>query len=218
MALVGESGSGKSTVVGLIERFYDPVEGRVLLDGRDIREYNVGWLRRQIGLVSQEPLLFSGSVLDNIMYGKPDATTAEVRECGLCCRRWWCVASQIASHGSVQATGIHLCWWLWQCIYSRCLYLCVVCRSRPQRVSPTRMTSSQPCQRPTTRRWARWASIVALCKSCLLHQPMHWPEVARNPLIPSLALPLLTLAHRLVSAACSCRGVRSSGWPSHGLS
>ncbi len=48
MALVGESGSGKSTVVGLIERFYDPLEGRVLLDGRDIRQYNVGWLRRQV--------------------------------------------------------------------------------------------------------------------------------------------------------------------------
>lgn len=48
MALVGESGSGKSTVVGLIERFYDPLSGRVLLDGRDIREYNVGWLRRQV--------------------------------------------------------------------------------------------------------------------------------------------------------------------------
>jgi ABC-type multidrug transport system fused ATPase/permease subunit len=48
VALVGESGSGKSTVVGLIERFYDPLEGRVLLDGRDLREYNVGWLRRQV--------------------------------------------------------------------------------------------------------------------------------------------------------------------------
>lgn len=48
VALVGESGSGKSTVVGLIERFYDPLEGRVLLDGRDIRDYNVGWLRRQV--------------------------------------------------------------------------------------------------------------------------------------------------------------------------
>jgi ABC-type multidrug transport system fused ATPase/permease subunit len=53
VALVGESGSGKSTVVGLIERFYDPLEGRVLLDGRDIRQYNVGWLRRQVCMSSR---------------------------------------------------------------------------------------------------------------------------------------------------------------------
>jgi ABC-type transport system involved in Fe-S cluster assembly fused permease/ATPase subunit len=52
VALVGESGSGKSTVVGLIERFYDPQEGRLLLDGRDLREYNVGWLRRQVQTVA----------------------------------------------------------------------------------------------------------------------------------------------------------------------
>lgn len=80
VALVGESGSGKSTVVGLIERFYDPLEGRVLLDGVDIKSYNVKWLRQQIGLVSQEPLLFSGSILDNIRYGRPNATQAEVEE------------------------------------------------------------------------------------------------------------------------------------------
>jgi ABC-type multidrug transport system fused ATPase/permease subunit len=60
VALVGESGSGKSTVVGLIERFYDPLEGRVLLDGRDIRQYNVGWLRRQVRL----KLLFTASQLE----------------------------------------------------------------------------------------------------------------------------------------------------------
>ncbi|KAF8060513.1 ABCB6 [Scenedesmus sp. PABB004] len=78
VALVGESGSGKSTVVGLIERFYDPLEGSVLLDGCDIRTYNLKWLRHQIGLVSQEPLLFSGSIIDNIRYGRPTATLAEV--------------------------------------------------------------------------------------------------------------------------------------------
>eukprot|EP00879_Flechtneria_rotunda_P003779 GHRR01004019.1.p1 GENE.GHRR01004019.1~~GHRR01004019.1.p1 ORF type:complete len:1293 (+),score=472.26 GHRR01004019.1:779-4657(+) len=78
VALVGESGSGKSTVVGLIERFYDPLEGRLLLDGKDLRQYNVRWLRQQIGLVSQEPLLFSGSILDNIRYGRPHASLVEV--------------------------------------------------------------------------------------------------------------------------------------------
>ncbi len=80
VALVGESGSGKSTIVGLIERFYDPLEGRVLLDGRDLRAYNLRWLRGRVGLVSQEPLLFSCSVLDNIRYGRPDASMEEVVE------------------------------------------------------------------------------------------------------------------------------------------
>jgi ATP-binding cassette subfamily B (MDR/TAP) protein 1 len=68
-ALVGSSGSGKSTVVCLVERFYDPTAGAVLLDGRDIRTLNVRWLRRQIGLVSQEPVLFKTSVFRNIEYG-----------------------------------------------------------------------------------------------------------------------------------------------------
>ncbi|KAG2490598.1 hypothetical protein HYH03_010991 [Edaphochlamys debaryana] len=77
-ALVGESGSGKSTVVGLIERFYDPLSGQVLLDGLDVRKYNLRFLRAQIGLVSQEPLLFNGTVADNIRIGKQDATEEEL--------------------------------------------------------------------------------------------------------------------------------------------
>jgi len=78
MALVGESGSGKSTVVALIERFYDPTAGAVLLDGVDIRRLNVRWLRQQIGLVSQEPALFATTIKDNILYGKEGASDAEV--------------------------------------------------------------------------------------------------------------------------------------------
>eukprot|EP00899_Mesostigma_viride_P013819 jgi/Mesvir1/22438/Mv17911-RA.2 len=78
VALVGESGSGKSTVVGLIERFYDPVSGVVMIDGVDIRDYNLKWLRQHIGLVSQEPVLFGGSIRSNIMYGKEDASAEEV--------------------------------------------------------------------------------------------------------------------------------------------
>ncbi|KAI0282942.1 P-loop containing nucleoside triphosphate hydrolase protein [Russula brevipes] len=68
-ALVGASGSGKSTVVSLVERFYDPLAGSVRLDGVDIRELNLKWLRTQIGLVSQEPVLFSTSIRQNVEYG-----------------------------------------------------------------------------------------------------------------------------------------------------
>lgn len=69
VALVGASGSGKSTIVALTERFYDPLEGRVMLDGHDIKTLNVKWLRRQIGLVSQEPTLFATSVRGNVEHG-----------------------------------------------------------------------------------------------------------------------------------------------------
>ncbi|ELU12561.1 hypothetical protein CAPTEDRAFT_175467 [Capitella teleta] len=69
MALVGSSGCGKSTSVQLIERFYDPAEGSVLLDGVDTRDLNIAWLRSQIGIVSQEPILFDTSIRENIAYG-----------------------------------------------------------------------------------------------------------------------------------------------------
>lgn len=68
-ALVGASGSGKSTIVGLVERFYDPVGGEVLLDGHNIQELNVHWLRQQISLVSQEPVLFATTIYNNIRHG-----------------------------------------------------------------------------------------------------------------------------------------------------
>lgn len=68
-ALVGPSGSGKSTIVGLVERFYTPVNGSVLLDGHDIQTLNLRWLRQQISLVSQEPILFSTTIYQNIRYG-----------------------------------------------------------------------------------------------------------------------------------------------------
>ncbi|GJN02705.1 hypothetical protein PR202_ga20083 [Eleusine coracana subsp. coracana] len=77
-AVVGGSGSGKSTVVSLIERFYDPNQGQVLLDNVDIKTLQLKWLRDQIGLVNQEPALFATTILDNILYGKSDATMAEV--------------------------------------------------------------------------------------------------------------------------------------------
>lgn len=70
VAIVGSSGSGKSTVVALVERFYDPLGGVVMLDGRDLRALNLKWLRGQIGMVSQEPALFATTIKDNILYGK----------------------------------------------------------------------------------------------------------------------------------------------------
>ncbi|CAF0756890.1 unnamed protein product [Adineta steineri] len=79
VALVGASGCGKSTTIQLIQRFYDPEHGQVLLDGRDIKTLNVAWLRSQIGIVSQEPVLFTGSIEENIRFGNPNATDDEVQ-------------------------------------------------------------------------------------------------------------------------------------------
>ncbi|KAL6906136.1 hypothetical protein ACP4OV_003737 [Aristida adscensionis] len=78
VALVGSSGSGKSTVIALLERFYDPLAGEVILDGTNIRRLRLKWLRAQLGLVSQEPALFATSVRENILFGKEDATTQEI--------------------------------------------------------------------------------------------------------------------------------------------
>ncbi len=78
IALVGPSGAGKSTLVNLIPRFYDVVEGRITIDGHDVRDVTMRSLREQIGIVPQETLLFSGSVYDNIRYGRLDATPEEV--------------------------------------------------------------------------------------------------------------------------------------------
>lgn len=78
VAIVGSSGGGKTTLCSLIPRFYDVVEGRVLLDGRDIRDIQLKSLRSQIGIVQQDVYLFAENIMENIRYGKPDATEAEV--------------------------------------------------------------------------------------------------------------------------------------------
>lgn len=78
MALVGQSGSGKSTVISLLERFYDPDSGEVLIDGVDLKNFQLRWIRERIGLVSQEPILFVGTIKENIAYGKVDATDEEI--------------------------------------------------------------------------------------------------------------------------------------------
>lgn len=78
VAMVGPSGGGKSTIASLILRFYTPTKGRILIDGTDIATMNVKSLRRKIGIVGQEPVLFSGSIAENIAYGKPNATRSEI--------------------------------------------------------------------------------------------------------------------------------------------
>jgi ATP-binding cassette subfamily B (MDR/TAP) protein 1 len=78
VALVGASGSGKSTVIALLERFYYPMEGEILLDGENIKSLQLKWLRSQIGLVNQEPALFAASIRENILFGKDDATMDEI--------------------------------------------------------------------------------------------------------------------------------------------
>jgi ATP-binding cassette subfamily B (MDR/TAP) protein 1 len=78
-ALVGESGSGKSTVISLLERFYEPDAGRILFDGVELETLKVSWLRLQIGLVAQEPVLFNDTIRANIAYGKQgDASEEEI--------------------------------------------------------------------------------------------------------------------------------------------
>jgi len=76
-ALCGPSGSGKSTIISLIERFYDPQQGTISIDGVDIKTLNLKWLRLQIGLVGQEPVLFQGTVAENIALGAPEGTVTD---------------------------------------------------------------------------------------------------------------------------------------------
>ncbi|XP_040532614.1 bile salt export pump isoform X4 [Gallus gallus] len=77
-AFVGASGAGKSTIIQLIQRFYDPTDGMITLDGHDIRSLNIQWLRAQIGVVEQEPVLFATTIAENIRYGRDDATMEDV--------------------------------------------------------------------------------------------------------------------------------------------
>ena len=80
VALVGPTGAGKSTIVNLLPRFYDITQGQILIDGQDIREVTLESLRRQIGIVSQEAFLFNGTIRENILYGRLDASEAEMME------------------------------------------------------------------------------------------------------------------------------------------
>ncbi len=80
IAIVGPSGSGKSTLINLIPRLYDVIDGTVFFDGQDVRRLDLGFLRKNIGIVSQETYLFNGTIRENLLYAKPDATDAELIE------------------------------------------------------------------------------------------------------------------------------------------
>ncbi|NWS98360.1 MDR1 protein, partial [Mionectes macconnelli] len=80
VALVGSSGCGKSTTVQLIQRFYDPKEGTITIDGQDIKTLNVRYLREIIGVVNQEPVLFATTIAENIRYGREDVTMEEIEK------------------------------------------------------------------------------------------------------------------------------------------
>lgn len=80
IALVGPSGAGKSTIISLLLRFYDPQPGEILMDGRPATEYPLAWLRNQMSIVPQEAMLFGGTIYENIAYGRPGATEAEIME------------------------------------------------------------------------------------------------------------------------------------------
>lgn len=78
VAIVGETGSGKSTIVNLISRFYEPTKGRILIDGRPMKDRSIAWMHSHLGYVLQDPHLFTGTIEDNIRYGKLDATIEEI--------------------------------------------------------------------------------------------------------------------------------------------
>ena len=82
VALVGQSGCGKSSIISLIERYYDPIEGEILFSGVNIRKFDPKWLKKQIGIVAQEPVLFTGTIRENVCYGldKDEVTDADIDE------------------------------------------------------------------------------------------------------------------------------------------
>lgn len=78
VALIGDSGSGKSTVIQLLERFYQPNKGRIFVDGDDLANLDIDWWRSQVSFVSQEPVIFHGTIFENVSVSKPEATMEEV--------------------------------------------------------------------------------------------------------------------------------------------
>lgn len=112
VAIVGETGAGKSTLVNLVCRFFEPTSGRILIDGKDARERSQLWLHSNIGYVLQTPHLFSGSVLDNLRYGNPDATMEQIEAAvrsvsadGIIARMDNGYSSEVGEGGDLLSTG-----------------------------------------------------------------------------------------------------------------
>lgn len=112
VAIVGETGAGKSTLVNLVCRFFEPTEGQILIDGRDARERSQLWLHSNIGYVLQTPHLFSGTVKENLLYGKPDATMEQIEDAvrkvsadGVIARMDKGYDSQVGEGGDLLSTG-----------------------------------------------------------------------------------------------------------------
>ena len=112
VAIVGETGAGKSTLVNLVCRFFEPTEGRILIDGRDARERSQLWLHSNIGYVLQTPHLFSGTIRDNLRYGAPDATDEEIMEAlktvsadGIVARSEKGLDTEVGEGGDLLSTG-----------------------------------------------------------------------------------------------------------------
>lgn len=121
LALVGPSGCGKSTVVSLLERFYDPKAGCLMIDDKDIRDLNIRWLRSQLGVVSQEPILFDASIADNIRYGANfrDVSDEEVIE-----------AAKAANIHNFVETLPQVCVCIKNCSTSHCRMAIVICNCK----------------------------------------------------------------------------------------
>lgn len=102
---MGASGSGKSTIIQLIERFYDPDHGDVILDGRSVKNLHLRELRRKLGYVGQEPVLFNNSIKENLLYGKPDATDEEVIQALKSANAWDFINQKMGKDGIYTNVG-----------------------------------------------------------------------------------------------------------------